>query len=164
MLPHTPTQFYLVWIRFWRKISFVTSFTISKWLKKYYFRTYSDVYTPTAKATPHPLILEKLLMNGLYLDMLDDNRIRYSCKICAFSSDIRDNLSLHLKGWFISFHDLSLNLSVYLSHIYLSHLFIICDLSFLYLINFIKCFSKVKLLSFGIFLSVRGYHENLEKV
>ena len=31
----TPTQHYLVWIRFQRKISFVTSFTISKWLKKY---------------------------------------------------------------------------------------------------------------------------------
>ena len=31
-----PTQLYLVWIWFWRKISFVMSFTISKWLKKYY--------------------------------------------------------------------------------------------------------------------------------
>ena len=37
MLPPTPTQFYLVWIRFRRKISFVMSFTISEWLKKYYF-------------------------------------------------------------------------------------------------------------------------------
>ena len=34
--PH-PTQLYLVWIRFRRKISSVTSFTISKWLKKYCF-------------------------------------------------------------------------------------------------------------------------------
>ena len=33
-----PTQHYLVWIRLQRKISFVTSFTNSKWLKKYYFR------------------------------------------------------------------------------------------------------------------------------
>ena len=37
MLPPTPTQLYLVSIRFQRKISFVTSFTISNWLKKYYF-------------------------------------------------------------------------------------------------------------------------------
>ena len=37
MLPPTPTQHYLLWIRFRRKISYVTSFTISKWLKKYYF-------------------------------------------------------------------------------------------------------------------------------
>jgi hypothetical protein len=35
MLPPTPTQHYLFWIRL--KISFVTSFTISKWLKKHYF-------------------------------------------------------------------------------------------------------------------------------
>ena len=34
MLP--PTQHYLVWIRLQGKISFVTSFTISKSLKKYY--------------------------------------------------------------------------------------------------------------------------------
>ena len=44
--PHpTPTQLYLVWIRFRRKISFDTSFTISKWLKKYYsffMQCYSD--------------------------------------------------------------------------------------------------------------------------
>ena len=33
----TPTQHYLVWNRLQRKISFVTSFTISKWLKKYYY-------------------------------------------------------------------------------------------------------------------------------
>ena len=37
MLPPTPTKLYLVSIRFRRKISFVTSFTISKCLKKYYF-------------------------------------------------------------------------------------------------------------------------------
>ena len=36
MLPPTPTQLYLVWIIFRRKISFVTSFAISMWLKKYY--------------------------------------------------------------------------------------------------------------------------------
>ena len=36
MLPPTPTQLYLVSIKFRRKISFVTSFTISDWLKKYY--------------------------------------------------------------------------------------------------------------------------------
>ena len=35
MLP--PTQHYLVSIRLLRKISFVTSFTIFKWLKKYFF-------------------------------------------------------------------------------------------------------------------------------
>ena len=35
MLPQTTTQHYLVWIRLQLKISFVTSFTISKWLKKY---------------------------------------------------------------------------------------------------------------------------------
>ena len=39
MLPHTPTQLYLVSIRFRRKISFVTSFTISNRLKKYYFKS-----------------------------------------------------------------------------------------------------------------------------
>ena len=37
MLPPTPTQLYLVSIRFWRKISFVTSFIISNWPKKYYY-------------------------------------------------------------------------------------------------------------------------------
>ena len=37
MLPPTPTQLYLVWIRFRRQISFVTTFIISKWLKKYYY-------------------------------------------------------------------------------------------------------------------------------
>ena len=37
MFPNTPTQLSLVSIRFRRKISFVTSFTISNWLKKYYF-------------------------------------------------------------------------------------------------------------------------------
>ena len=37
MLPPTPTQLHLVSIRFRRKISFVTSFTISNRLKKYYF-------------------------------------------------------------------------------------------------------------------------------
>ena len=31
-----PYQHYLVWIRLQHKISFVASFTISKWLKKYY--------------------------------------------------------------------------------------------------------------------------------
>ena len=37
MLPPTPTQqHYLVLIRLQRKISFVASFTISRWLKKYY--------------------------------------------------------------------------------------------------------------------------------
>ena len=36
MLPPTPTQLYLVSIRFRRKISFDTSFTISNLLKKYY--------------------------------------------------------------------------------------------------------------------------------
>jgi hypothetical protein len=36
----TTTQHYLVWIRLQRKISFVKSFTISKWLKKYYFLPY----------------------------------------------------------------------------------------------------------------------------
>ena len=35
--PH-PKKIYLVWIRFRRKISFVTSFTISKWLKKYHYQ------------------------------------------------------------------------------------------------------------------------------
>ena len=34
MLP--PTLYYLVWIRFQRKLSLVTTFTIYKWLKKYY--------------------------------------------------------------------------------------------------------------------------------
>ena len=33
----TPTQHYLVWIRLQRKTSFVTSFTISNWIKKYYY-------------------------------------------------------------------------------------------------------------------------------
>ena len=37
MLSPTPTQYYLVRIRLQRIISFVTSFKISKWLKKYYF-------------------------------------------------------------------------------------------------------------------------------
>ena len=37
MLPPTPTQLHLVSIRFRRKISCVTSFTISNRLKKYYF-------------------------------------------------------------------------------------------------------------------------------
>ena len=37
MLPPTLNQLYLVSIRFWCKISFVMSFTISKWLKKSYF-------------------------------------------------------------------------------------------------------------------------------
>ena len=32
MLPPTPTQLYFVWI----KISFIMSFSIFKWLKKYY--------------------------------------------------------------------------------------------------------------------------------
>ena len=36
MLPPTPTQHYLVLIRFQRKISFVASFTISRRLEKYY--------------------------------------------------------------------------------------------------------------------------------
>ena len=35
-MPPSPTQLYLVSSRFRRKISFVTSFTISNWLKKYY--------------------------------------------------------------------------------------------------------------------------------
>ena len=34
MLPSTPTQHYLVWIKLQRKISLVTSFTLSKWLKR----------------------------------------------------------------------------------------------------------------------------------
>ena len=38
MLPPTSTQLYHVSIRFRRKISFVTSFTISNWLKKYYLK------------------------------------------------------------------------------------------------------------------------------
>ena len=55
MLPPTPTQLYLVLIWFRHKISFVTSFTISKWLKKYYRYynffikiniKYQDVYQP----------------------------------------------------------------------------------------------------------------------
>ena len=36
MLPPTPTQYYLVWIRLQCKNSILPSFTISKWLKKYY--------------------------------------------------------------------------------------------------------------------------------
>ena len=42
MLPPTPTQLYFVSIRFRRKISFVTSFTISNWLKKYYLDEEDD--------------------------------------------------------------------------------------------------------------------------
>ena len=37
MLPPTPTQHYLVLITLQRIISFVMSFTISRWLKKYYY-------------------------------------------------------------------------------------------------------------------------------
>ena len=40
MLPPTPTQLYLVWIIFRLKIPFVTSCTISKWLKKNYILPY----------------------------------------------------------------------------------------------------------------------------
>ena len=44
MLPPTLTQLYLVSIRFRRKISFVTSFTISDWLKKYYFIWHESLF------------------------------------------------------------------------------------------------------------------------
>ena len=40
MLPPTPTQLYLVSIRFRHKISFVTTFTFSNWLKKYYYNSF----------------------------------------------------------------------------------------------------------------------------
>ena len=36
MLPTTPTKHYLVWNRLQRITSFVKSFKIYKWLKKYY--------------------------------------------------------------------------------------------------------------------------------
>ena len=44
-MPPTPTQLNLVSIRFRRKISFVTSFTIFNWLKKYYI-SYCPDYPP----------------------------------------------------------------------------------------------------------------------
>ena len=46
-----PTQLYLVWIRHQRKISFVMSFTISNWLKKYYLA--AAEFHPDTKKLPY---------------------------------------------------------------------------------------------------------------
>ena len=53
MLPPTPTQLNLVWIGSRRKMPLLPmSFTISKWLKRYYFRTCQCV---VGQNSIHPL-------------------------------------------------------------------------------------------------------------
>ena len=57
MLPSTPTQHYLVWIRLQLRISFVTSFTSYKLLKKYYFKFN---YIKVEQYTLSFILLEKI--------------------------------------------------------------------------------------------------------
>ena len=69
MLPPNPKQHYLVLIRLQRKISFVTSFTISKWLKIMIFSG-QDASVPILKQTTEinnmPLFINQFKDTKIY--------------------------------------------------------------------------------------------------
>ena len=74
MLPLTPTQHYLAGIRLQRKIYFVTSFTISKWLKKSLFMILKDF--------SQRLVLK--IMKIFQFDSKDKPKIFVWCKALLF--------------------------------------------------------------------------------
>ena len=88
MLPPTPTQHYLVWIRFRHKIFFFASFTISKWLKKYYFW-----FPPPIKVLWLPIIQGWYWQIAKHIFLVSWNGIEMRCSntVLIFFCEIKVN-------------------------------------------------------------------------
>ena len=94
MLPPAPTQLYLGWIRFRRKISFVMSFTISKWLKKYYS------YKKSSTVKTHRMLFFIYFWHRFGLaNAINNHLISKKKKLCIFNPINAYLLNLVYKIW-----------------------------------------------------------------
>ena len=91
----SPTQHYLVSIRLTRKISFVTSFTISKWLKKYYFQVCFWLSLKDKRLMVKPRV--KLVKEH------PDPALHHRFLVCQ----LKDSLLVYLQALIVTIHNIN---------------------------------------------------------
>ena len=129
MLPPTPTQHYLVSIRLQRKISFVTSFTISKWLKKYYS---TETCFWLLKSSEHNCRIRQFKQRVPEFKRFFASYISWSPNFIYYFSKVKYLLSLIFCSFSTSLNQV---LSLFTQSISLTHSFLLSLYKIIWLIN-----------------------------